>query len=71
MYAELGIQPSALAVVQHYRDLLSGFVLDKVDAELADLIEIPTLTTDTLMNSLTKRAQLARDMLHFIRRIHT
>jgi LPPG:FO 2-phospho-L-lactate transferase len=71
MYAELGIQPSALAVAQHYRGLLSGFVLDKVDAELADLIEIPTLTTDTLMNSLTKRAKLARDMLHLIRRIHT
>jgi LPPG:FO 2-phospho-L-lactate transferase len=66
MYAELGIQPSALAVAGHYRGLLSGFVLDKVDAELTKLIEIPTLTTDTLMNPLTKRAQLARDVLHFI-----
>jgi LPPG:FO 2-phospho-L-lactate transferase len=66
MYAELGIKPSALAVAQHYRGLLSGFVLDNVDAELANTIEIPTLTTDTLMNLLTKRAQLARDVLHFI-----
>ena len=39
MYAELGIQPSALAVAEHYRGLLSGFVLDNVDAELANLID--------------------------------
>ena len=66
MYAELGIEPSALAVVQHYSSLLSGFVLDNVDKDLANLIETPTLTTDTLMNLLTKRAQLAADVLHFI-----
>jgi LPPG:FO 2-phospho-L-lactate transferase len=70
MYAELGIQPSALAVADHYRGLLSGFVIDEVDEELADQIDIPTLTTDTLMNSLTKRTLLARDVLHFIRRIN-
>ena len=69
MYAELGIQPSALAVAEHYRGLLNGFVLDNVDAEQAANIEIPTLTTDTLMNLLTKRAQLARDVLNFIGRL--
>jgi LPPG:FO 2-phospho-L-lactate transferase len=69
MYVELGIQPSALAVAEHYRGLLSGFVLDNVDAEQAAKIEIPTLTTDTLMNHLTKRAQLARDVLNFIGRL--
>jgi LPPG:FO 2-phospho-L-lactate transferase len=71
MYAELGIQPSALAVAEHYRGLINGFVLDNVDSELADKLNIPTLTTDTLMNLLTKRARLAEDVLHFIRRIHT
>ena len=71
MYAELGIQPSALAVAEHYKDLLSGFVIDNIDAELENLIAIPTLTTDTLMNLLTKRARLAQDVLHFIRRLHT
>ncbi len=69
MYAELGIQPSALAVAEHYQGLLSGFVLDNVDADQAAKIEIPTLTTDTLMNHLTKRAQLARDVLNFIGRL--
>jgi LPPG:FO 2-phospho-L-lactate transferase len=70
MYAELGIQPSALAVAEHYRGLLNGFVMDNVDEKLAGQIDIPTLTTDTLMNSLTKRARLAGDVLHFIRRIN-
>jgi LPPG:FO 2-phospho-L-lactate transferase len=70
MYAELGIQPSALAVAEHYRGLLSGFVLDRVDEGLANQIESPTLTTDTLMNHLTKRAQLAEAVLNFIRRTH-
>jgi LPPG:FO 2-phospho-L-lactate transferase len=70
MYTELGIQPSALAVAEHYRGLLSGFVLDNVDAELASKIVIPTLTTDTLMDSLTKRIGLAGDVLNFIRRIN-
>jgi LPPG:FO 2-phospho-L-lactate transferase len=70
MYAELGIQPSALAVAEHYRGLLSAFVLDNVDAEQAAKIEIPTLTTDTLMNLLTKRALLAQDVLNFIGRLN-
>ena len=69
MYAELGIQPSALAVADHYRGLLSGFVLDSVDEELASQLEIPTLTTDTLMDSLIKRARLAQDVLNFIGRL--
>jgi len=70
MYAELGIQPSATAVAEHYRGLLSGFVLDSVDKELTGQIDIPTLTTDTLMDSLTKRARLGGDVLNFIRRIN-
>jgi LPPG:FO 2-phospho-L-lactate transferase len=71
MYEELGIQPSALAVAEHYSGLLSGFILDNVDEKLASQIDIPTLTTDTLMNHLTKRARLAQDVLNFIRRTHT
>ena len=69
MYAELGIRPSALAVAEHYQDLLSGFVLDNVDAKLAKMLAIPVLTTDILMNLLTKRAILAQDVLHFIGRL--
>ena len=66
MYQELGIEPSALAVAEHYRDLISGFVLDNVDAALSDKIETRTLVTNTIMNSYVDRAQLATDVLHFI-----
>jgi len=66
MYAELGIEPSALAVARHYGNLLSGYVLDDIDAELSDKIETRTLVTNTLMNNLTDRARLATDVLHFI-----
>lgn len=66
MYEELGIEPSAVAVAKHYRTLLSGFVLDTVDAHLSEEINTKTLVTDTLMNNLTDRARLATDVLNFI-----
>jgi LPPG:FO 2-phospho-L-lactate transferase len=67
MYAELGIEPSALAVEKHYRGLLSGFVLDTVDEELSKHMSVKALITNTLMNNYTDRARLAQDMLNFIR----
>ncbi|HVN14999.1 MAG TPA: 2-phospho-L-lactate transferase [Anaerolineales bacterium] len=66
MYAELGIEPSAFAVANHYRDLLSGFILDAIDAHWKDKIAVQTLVTNTLMKSLTDRAHLAQDVLHFV-----
>ena len=66
MFSELGIEPSALAVANHYQGLLSGFVLDNADKHLSDKIGTRTLVTDTLMNSHTDRARLAMDVLHFI-----
>jgi LPPG:FO 2-phospho-L-lactate transferase len=66
MYEELGIEPSAAAVAEHYRGLLSGFVLDNVDAHLSDKIATQTLATNTIMKSETDRARLATDVLHFI-----
>ncbi len=67
MYAELGIEPSANAVAKHYQNLLSGFVLDTIDKDLKNNINIPTLATNTMMNTIAERAQVARDVLHFIR----
>ena len=66
MFAELGIEPSALAVAEHYENLLTGIVVDSLDTELAKQIRIPTLVTDTLMNSNADRARVARDVLNFI-----
>ncbi|RJP53826.1 MAG: 2-phospho-L-lactate transferase [Anaerolineaceae bacterium] len=66
MFAELGINPSALAVAEHYENFLTGIVVDSVDSELAKQIRIPTLVTDTLMKSNADRARLAQETLHFI-----
>jgi LPPG:FO 2-phospho-L-lactate transferase len=68
MYAELGIQPSALAVSKHYLGLLQGFVIDTVDAPLVPEIErqgVRTLVTNTLMASPAQRKCLAQEVLMF------
>lgn len=66
MFAELGIEPSALAVAEHYENLLNGIVVDSLDSELAKRIRIPVLVTDTLMRSDADRARLAQEVLKFI-----
>ena len=69
MFRELGIEPSALAVADHYCDLASGFVLDTLDKQLQGEIRslsMRTLVTNTLMKSLDNRKQLANDVLDFI-----
>jgi LPPG:FO 2-phospho-L-lactate transferase len=66
MYNELGIQPSALAVAQHYDNILSGYVLDNLDANLAQNMVIPTRVTDILMKNQDERRRLAQDVLNLI-----
>jgi len=69
MYAELGIEPSVLAVANHYRTILTGFVLDNADSNIESVIKdlkIKTLVTDTLMNQPADRKRLANDVLFFI-----
>lgn len=71
MYRELGIEPSALAVAQHYCELITGFVFDNLDKQLEGEIRsltMRTLVTNTLMKSHDNRKQLAMDVLDFIGR---
>ncbi|MDZ7843647.1 MAG: 2-phospho-L-lactate transferase [Anaerolineales bacterium] len=71
MYREMGITPSARAVAEHYRDLLTGFVLDSRDQDLEDQIGSLTprkpgvLVTDTWMKNIEDRVRLARETLTF------
>jgi LPPG:FO 2-phospho-L-lactate transferase len=68
MYSELGIEPSALSVARHYGDLLSGFILDEVDAGQADDVRtlgIHPFTTQTLMNTARDRRRLSAETLAF------
>ncbi|RPI95088.1 MAG: 2-phospho-L-lactate transferase [Chloroflexi bacterium] len=68
MFRELGIEPSALAVADHYCDLVSGFVLDMIDEQLkGDIgVNMSTMVTNTLMKDLNDRSRLAQDVLNFI-----
>ena len=69
MYRELGIEPSAFAVANHYRGLATGFVLDTIDAQLIESVRglnMQTLVTNTLMKGHEYRRQLASDVLNFI-----
>jgi LPPG:FO 2-phospho-L-lactate transferase len=68
MYSELGIQPSALAVAQHYQDILDGFVFDRVDYDLESEIKqlnVLTLNVNTLMASPAQRKCMAQEVLKF------
>ena len=73
MFAELGVEPSALAVARHYGSpLLKGFVLDTVDADLTEAVaamSIVPFSTNTIMNLSDNRRQLAQDVLNFIQRL--
>jgi LPPG:FO 2-phospho-L-lactate transferase len=71
MYAELGIEPSALAVAQSYRELAAGFVIDHQDAHLSQAITatgMRVLTTGTVMQSPADRARLAGEIISWFRR---
>jgi LPPG:FO 2-phospho-L-lactate transferase len=69
MFHELGIKPSAFSVAQHYKGIITHFVMDTVDKhQLRDVAEldINTIPVDTIMNSAEDRRRLALDVLNFI-----
>jgi LPPG:FO 2-phospho-L-lactate transferase len=72
MLADQGLEPSALSVAALYADFLDVFVIDHVDAALAPRIEalgdergrgLAVAVTDTIMDSMEKKAALARAVL--------
>ncbi|MDR3574949.1 MAG: 2-phospho-L-lactate transferase [Anaerolineaceae bacterium] len=68
MYAELNIVPSSIAVANQYRELLTCFVIDNVDANESTQINdwgIISLTTNTLMLKIADRVRLAEEILAF------
>jgi len=72
MYSELGIEPSAFAVANHYCGLLKGFILDKIDEQLIESVKglnIQTHVTYTLMKSHEDRKQLAIEVTNFIKEV--
>lgn len=57
---ELGVTPSALAVIEHYRSLIDAMVIDERDAGLVGRAACPVRICDTLMHSLADRERVAR-----------
>ena len=72
MYRELGIEPSAFAVANHYKNLLKGFMIDKTDIGLVESVKglnMQTHVTYTLMKSHEDRRNLAVEMTDFIKEV--
>jgi LPPG:FO 2-phospho-L-lactate transferase len=68
MYSELGIPASALAVADHYADLLEGMLIDRQDAQLAAQIEalgIQVRLEQTIMHTSEDRVRVAQSVLDF------
>lgn len=68
MFSELGISPNVTAVVDHYCDFLNGIILDSTDhAESSGLFDrgIIPLVTNTIMNSIADRIELAKETIKF------
>lgn len=68
MYREMGKEPTALAVAQHFAPLLTGFVFDEVDSDLKESIAalgpVPR-ALQTIMRDRRDRKQLAEEILAF------
>lgn len=69
MLRELGLEVSPVSVAHHYRDLVTGFVLDQQDQALKPAIAFDlgmrALVTDTIMKTDEDRTRLAREVLEF------
>lgn len=68
MFNELGIQPSAVAVAEHYRGLVNGFIYDEQDHRLENDIQslgMHTLVTNTIMLDNQDRIWLAQKTVAF------
>ena len=66
MLRDQGLAASATTIADLYKDFLDVLVIDNEDAALAPEIEalgVRAVVTDTIMNSMTKKADLARETL--------
>ncbi|MEA5077349.1 MAG: 2-phospho-L-lactate transferase [Anaerolineaceae bacterium] len=72
MYAEMGIEPSALAVARHYQGLIRGMVIDVIDKGQVHEIErcgIIPFVTNTIMSDNPSRQKLAEECLDALGKI--
>jgi LPPG:FO 2-phospho-L-lactate transferase len=67
MFSEMGFNPSANSVAEHYGNLLKGFILDKSDIRLENQISVPTRGSNIVMVDRNDRRRLAEDVLNLIK----
>lgn len=68
IFAELGFEPSPLAVAEYYGDLIDGIVIDHADAQYQSRLReraLDVLMTDTIMKDRDARQRLAREVVAF------
>jgi len=68
MFVDLGFESSALAVAEHFQDLLSGLVIDREDEAMASeitLLGMRVLVADTIMKTADDRPRLAEEIIDF------
>jgi LPPG:FO 2-phospho-L-lactate transferase len=66
MLRDQGMEPDAATIARLHEDFLDVLVIDNVDAELKPRIEalgVDAVVTDTIMDSMDKKAALARTVL--------
>jgi LPPG:FO 2-phospho-L-lactate transferase len=69
MFTELGIQPSALAVAQHYNKLIHWLIIDDSDGAILKQVNelgIHTTLTKIVMKDQTDRGRLAHEIIDMI-----
>ncbi len=67
---ELNLASMADEVAGHYGDILDGYVLDELDKFLDGRLNVPTHVTQTVMQTLDDRIDLAKHCIDFIDQLH-
>lgn len=62
---ELGITVSNQSIAAHYRGLIDGLVIDEADAAGSGPLDLPVLSTHTVMRSIADRERLAAETVAF------
>ena len=68
MMRELGLEPSSLAIAEHYQGFVDGLLLDEADAALAPRVEalgMAVRVAPSVMRSPADRERLAASVLRF------
>jgi LPPG:FO 2-phospho-L-lactate transferase len=63
---ELGLEVSAGSVAWRYRDLIDGYIMDRVDAGQAADADVPVFLAETLMSTGEDKEALARAVMNAV-----